>query len=111
MVAHHDRNGELKLLTSILRDLREQKAVESRLRESEAALRVLNSQLEDRAAVCAALAHDLGSPMSTIDEDARKVLEEYGARLPEGARTLIQELSGAAVRMRSLIDALLLHSH
>jgi hypothetical protein len=37
--------GELKLLTSILRDLRDQKAVESRLRESEAALRVLNAQL------------------------------------------------------------------
>ena len=34
MVAHRDRDGELKLLTSILRDLREQKTVESRLRES-----------------------------------------------------------------------------
>jgi len=43
-----------ELLTSILRDLREQKTVESRLRESEAALRALNSQLQDRAAVCAA---------------------------------------------------------
>jgi hypothetical protein len=49
--------------------------------------------------------------MSTINEDARRVLEEYGARLPEGARALIQELSGAAVRMRGLIDALLAHSH
>jgi PAS domain S-box-containing protein len=111
MVAHRDRDGELKLLTSILRDLREQKAVESRLRESEGALRALNSHLEERAAVAAAAAHDLDSPMTTIAEDAHRVLEEYGARLPEGARALIQELSGAAARMRSVIDALLLHSH
>jgi K+-sensing histidine kinase KdpD len=98
-------------LTSILRDLREQKTVESRLRESEAALRALNSQLQDRAAVCAAVAHDLDSPLITIDEDARRVLEEYGPRLPEEARALLQELSGAAVRMRSLIDAFLSNSH
>lgn len=111
MVAHRDRAGELKLLTSILRDLREQKTVESRLRESEAALRALNSQLQDRAAVCAAVAHDLDSPLITIDEDARRVLEEYGPRLPEEARALLQELSGAAVRMRSLIDAFLSNSH
>ena len=106
MVAHRDRAGELKLLTSILRDLRDQKAVESRLRESEAALRTLNSQLQDRAAHCAATAHDLVSPMITIDADARRVLEEYGAQLPEGARALLQEVSGAAVRMRTLMDAL-----
>jgi PAS domain S-box-containing protein len=108
MVAHRDRAGELKLLTSILRDLREQKAVESRLRESEAALRALNSDLAGRVA---AVAHDLDAPMSSIDAGARRVLEEYGAKLPEAARTLIQELCGGAVRMRTLIDTLLLHSH
>jgi len=107
-----DRAGELKLLTSILRDLREQKTVESRLRESEAALRALNSQLQDRAAVCAAVAHDLDSPLITIDEDARRVLEEYGPRLPEEARALT---AGAVWRrraqLRSLIDAFLSNSH
>lgn len=111
MVAHRDRTGELKLLTSILRDLREQKAVESRLRESEAALRVLNSDLEGRVATfSAAVSSDLDSPMSSIDAGTRRVMEQFGASLPEGARDLIEELSGANGRMRTLIDALLLRS-
>jgi PAS domain-containing protein len=113
MVAHRDRFGELKLLTSILRDLREQKAVESRLRESEAALRVLNLELEARVmertqrlellnreleAFFAAIAHDLDEPLLSIDGG--------------GARTAveIQELTHSALRMRTLIRGLLTHS-
>ncbi|HTB68344.1 MAG TPA: GAF domain-containing protein [Steroidobacteraceae bacterium] len=107
MVAHRDRDGELKLLTSILRDLREQKAVESRLRESEVALRALNSDLAGRVA---AVAHDLDLPMRAIDAGARQVLADYGAKLPESARTLLRELCGAAERMRTSIDTLLMHS-
>lgn len=125
MVAHRDRAGDLKLLTSILRDLREQKGVESRLRESEAALRVLNLELEARVverthrleqlnreleAFFAAIAHDLDEPLLAIDGDAHSVLEEFGARIPERARHLIQELTHSALRMRSLIRGLLTHS-
>jgi PAS domain S-box-containing protein len=122
MVAHRDRLGELKLLTSILRDLRDQKTVETRLRHSEAQLQALNAQLEagvaDRTrrleqlhkeleAFSAAVAQDLEAPLSSVDGDSRRVLEEFGAVLPEAARTLLQELSGSAGRMRTLIDALL----
>lgn len=83
MVAHRDRTGELKLLTSILRDLREQKAVETLLR---------------------AVAQDLEAPLQCIDRDARRVLQEFAAQLPEGARMLIEDLCGSAARMRSLLD-------
>jgi len=125
MVAHRDRAGELKLLTSILRDLREQKGVESRLRESEAALRALNLELEARVverthrlellnreleAFFAAIAHDLDEPLLSIDGGGRSVLEEFGAKLPERARNLIQELTHSALRMRTLIRGLLTHS-
>jgi PAS domain-containing protein len=110
MVAHRDRGGELKLLTSILRDLRDQKAVESRLRESEAALRVLNAQLAQRATACTAVANDLILPITSIDAAARRVLGEYAEQLPPGARTVLEELSGAAAQMRTLIDALLLQA-
>ena len=95
MVAHQDRNGELKLLTSILRDLREQKAVESRLRESEAALRTLNSQLEVRAA-------DRAKRLEQLEVD----LEAFSTAV---ARVLA-EPSGSAARLRTLTDALLFHS-
>jgi PAS domain S-box-containing protein len=104
MVAHRDRAGELKLLTSILRDLREQKAVESRLRESEAQLQALNLQLhQDLEAIAASIAHDMDAPLQAIDRDARRVLEEFGPQLPDGARVLIRELTGAAARMRQLL--------
>jgi hypothetical protein len=96
-VAHRDRAGDLKLLTSILRDLREQKATETRLRESEAKLQALNSQLEATVA-------ELEAPLRSIDRDSRRVLEEFGAALPDAARVLIQQLSGSAARMRTLID-------
>jgi PAS domain S-box-containing protein len=125
MVAHRDRAGELKFLTSILRDLRDQKAVESRLRDSEAALRTLNLDLEARVvertrrleqlnreleAFFAAIAHDLDEPLLTIDGGARSVLAEIGPKLPEGARNLIQELTDSTLRMRTLIRGLLAHS-
>jgi PAS domain S-box-containing protein len=97
MVAHRDREGDLKLLTSILRDLREQKATETRLRESEAKLQALNSQLETRVA-------ELEAPLRSIDRDSRQVLEEFGAALPHAARVLIEQLSRSAARMRTLID-------
>lgn len=125
MVAHRDRLGDLKLLTSILRDLREQKAVETRLRQSEAELQVLNAQLEAGVAdrtqrleqlhrelevFSASVAQDLEGPLSAADGDSRRVLEEFGTALPEAARTLLEELSGSAARMRTLIDSLLRHS-
>jgi len=125
MVAHRDRAGELKLLTSILRDLREQKGVESRLRESEAALKALNLELEARVverthrleqlnreleAFFTAIAHDLDDPLLAIDGGAYRVLEDFGARLPEQVRMVIQELTHSALRMRSLIRGLLSHS-
>jgi PAS domain S-box-containing protein len=104
MVAHRDRDGELKLLTSILRDLREQKATETRLRDSEAQLQALNLQLhEDLEAIAASIANDMDGPLQAIDRDARRVLDEFGTELPEGARVLIRELSGAAARMRTLL--------
>ncbi len=111
MVAHRNRAGELKLLTSILRDLREQKGVESRLRESEAALRALNLELEARVverthrlellnkeleAFFAAIAHDLDEPLISIDGGARSGQEA--------------ELTDSVLRMRTLIRGLLSHS-
>ncbi len=94
MVAHHDRNGELKLLTSILRDLREQKAVESRLRESETALRTLNAQLEVRSA------------------DRARRLEQLEIDLTAFAAAVTRELedSGSTAGMRALTEALVFHS-
>lgn len=100
MVAHRDGAGDLKLLTSILRDLREQKAVENRLRESEAALQAQVASFSD------AMVQHLEAPLRAIDEDTRKLLEQYGELLNDEARALIRNLAGAAVGMRTLIHAL-----
>ena len=79
MVAHRNRAGDLKLLTSILRDLRDQKGVETRLRHSETQLQTLNVQLQARVAertrrleqlhqeleaFSSAVAHDLEVPLA-----------------------------------------------
>ncbi|MEJ0008897.1 MAG: ATP-binding protein [Steroidobacteraceae bacterium] len=92
MVAHQDQTGELKLLTSILRDLREQKAVETRLRESEAALQV---RVADRTRRIEQLHLDLEAFSATV---ARDFL------VPQ------RSIDESVVRMRTLIAALLLHS-
>jgi signal transduction histidine kinase len=111
MVAHRDRDGELKLLTSILRDLREQKATETRLRENEVQLQALNAQLHRKLeAFSASIAQELEAPLQSIDQDARRLLAEFGTALPEAARILIQEVSASAARIRTLMDARITHS-
>jgi len=104
MVAHRNRDGELKLLTSILRDLREQKATETRLRESEAQLQALNTQLHRKLEdVSASIARELEAPLQAIDQDAARLLEKFGTAVPEAARLLIQEICASAARIRTLV--------
>ncbi len=111
MVAHRDRDGDLKLLTSILRDLREQKATETRLRENEVQLQALNAQLHRKLqAFSASVAQELEAPLQSIDQDAQRVLAEFGTALPEAARLLILEVSASAARIRTLMDARITHS-
>lgn len=118
MVAHRNNAGELSFLTSILRDLREQKRTESRLRESEFALRALNLELEARVAegthrlqlldgelesFFTAITHGLEELLPSLDADARRGFEEIGTQPAERARSSMHELRQSAVRMRSLI--------
>jgi PAS domain-containing protein len=89
MVAHRDRNGELKLLTSIIRDLREQKASETRLRAS-----------------CAAIAQQLRAPLQAIEQEASRILAGFSGELPPEAIPLLQELAAAVSRTRTLVEGL-----
>jgi PAS domain S-box-containing protein len=94
--------------------------------QAEAALRLLNSELEARVAERTAdleaaareletfsysVSHDLRAPLRAIDGYTQGVLADHGAALPAAARADLERVRGATHRMGELIDQLLGLSH
>jgi PAS domain S-box-containing protein len=125
LIAHRDIDGNVKYLSSVIRDLREQKRVEEQLRAREQSLQALNAELEQRVvertrkleevnrnleAFAYSVSHDLKAPLRGIDGYSRLLLEDYRAQLPGEAPQFIDNIRGATERMHQLIDDLLAFS-
>jgi len=107
-------DGEVKGIVNIIRDITKHKRAEQSLRilneELKTAIRkltVANRELADFAHVAA---HDLKAPLRGIGSLADMMSAEYGDRLDEHGRELLDTLLGRARRMYSLVDSVLQYS-
>jgi signal transduction histidine kinase len=114
---HRASNGEVELLqcladsTSVaiesveVINALEQKVTErtSELHRRSAELDVLNRELE---AFSYSVAHDLRSPLISIDGFSQVLLESYGEKLDDTGRSHLERITGSARRMHRLINDL-----
>jgi len=110
------------LVLSIVRDITERRRAEDALRRSEAEVRSLNTELEQRVvertaqletanqeleAFSYSVSHDLRAPLRAIDGFSRIVLEEHASQLDAEGQKLLEHVRLEGQRMAQLIEALL----
>ncbi len=109
------RDGRAVSTVLEVRDVTEEKAaraellelkgeLEERVRRRTAELAAANAELE---AFSYSVSHDLRAPVRWVDAFSLALVEEYGDRLDDTARSYVGHIREAARRMAELIDALL----
>jgi PAS domain S-box-containing protein len=107
-------DGEPHVL-SVVRDVTERKRAEQevlrlnaelerRVLERTAELEDANRELESFAY---SVSHDLRQPLRALDGFSQILLDDYGTRLDDEGRSLLERIRAADVRMTALIDGLL----
>ena len=81
-----------------------QDTLEARVRQRTAELEASNRELE---AFSYSVAHDLRSPLRSVDGFSKFLIERYADRLDDQARDYLHRMRAAAQRMGQLIDDLL----
>lgn len=94
--------GSLHVTQAELRGLNAH--LEQRVRDRTAQLNALNSELE---AFSFSVSHDLRAPLRRIDHFGIALLEDYGDRLDDDGRLMLERLSAGCDQMSVLIDDLL----
>jgi PAS domain S-box-containing protein len=109
--AVYDSNGEYIGSRSTMFDITERRradegrrALAAQLERSLSEQVLLNRELE---AFSYSVAHDLRSPLRSIDGYSQAVLEDYGDKLDEQGKHYLTRLRAGAQRMAALIDDLL----
>lgn len=110
-----DDKSEVTGLTAFARDITARKEaediinysnihLEQKVKERTKELRISNDDLD---AFSASVAHDLTSPLRTVEGFSQILSEDYDAVLDSEAKRLLAAISQAAVRMHDIIGSLL----
>ncbi|QWV93276.1 PAS domain S-box protein [Geomonas oryzisoli] len=81
--------------------------LEQRVQERTVKLTAINKELES---FCYSVAHELGSPLRSMNCFSAIVLEEYGERMDPEGRNYLERIAASASRMGHLVEGLLLLS-
>jgi light-regulated signal transduction histidine kinase (bacteriophytochrome) len=93
------------LVSSAIRDVTERRRAEQAMANARRAAEQSNRELE---AFSYSVAHDLRTPLRSIDGFSHALLEDHADRLDDEGRRNLAEISRSARRMAELIDGLLL---
>jgi len=103
----HDASGAPRWLLGISHDITEQKQYVASLRAAKDAAEAANRELE---AFSYSVAHDLRTPLRSIDGFSQALLEDYADALGPSGKSHLDRVRAAAQRMAGMIDALLMLS-
>jgi len=106
-----DARGELTGAVMVFRDISAERAAELQRQKDEAALRVARDAAEaatrELEAFSYSVAHDLRTPLRSIDGFSQALLEDYNDVVDEDGKDFLRRVRAAAQRMGQLIDDLL----
>jgi PAS domain S-box-containing protein len=103
----YDAAGTARWLVGISHDITDLKHSVSALRAAKDAAEAANRELE---AFSYSVAHDLRTPLRSIDGFSQALLEDFGDVLDKTAKNYLDRVRAAAQHMAALIDALLVLS-
>lgn len=98
------RTAQRTLVLAAVHDVTEKRRVEGALRKAMLEAEAANHELESFSY---SVAHDLRSPLRSIDGFSLALVEDYGDKLDDEGRAMLARVRAAAGRMAQLIDDLL----
>jgi PAS domain S-box-containing protein len=109
-----NETGELIGFSKITRDITERKQLIDRLsqysKELELRIQERDQSYADLETFSYSVAHDLRTPLRTIQGFADVIMEDFRDQIPQDARDHLKRVTDAAERMNQLIDDLLQYS-
>jgi len=99
-----DEDGEPEYLLGISEDITDRRRADADLRAAKDVAEVAHRELESFSY---SVAHDLRSPLRSIDGFSQALLDDYGPQLDAQGRNYLERVRNAARRMAELIDDLL----
>ena len=100
-----DGDGNVIGVAKIARDVTELKRTQRELVRAKEVAEASNRELE---AFSYSVAHDLRSPLRSIDGFSQALLEDYASRLDEAGRQYLERIRASAQLMAQLIDDILM---
>ncbi|MFI5192520.1 MAG: PAS domain S-box protein [Chitinophagales bacterium] len=107
ITALHDEQGHILGFSKVTRDLTEIKAASDQIKDYARELEFQNRELQQFSY---AAAHDLKEPLRKVQFYNSMIIESIGEKLPDKEKTYLNNSVNSVIRMKALIDDLLLYS-